>query len=1467
VDRRIPARATGFLTYGFPNGFDNGTEASGEVLVQDPGGWLQVRDTQALGCFIQPGFSGAPVVSQLDLRLMGMATAADRDKSTRLAFLLPAQQICRAFPPLAKPYRELFAFGEEDSDLFFGRDGFVAELKVKLDGHPFAAVIGPSGSGKSSVVLGGLVPRLREAGWQIVICRPLRDPLLQLGLGLASVVSPGPADFDSRNKKAEEWATRLRQDPARIVDLARAIGGGGTFGNQSPMLVVIDQFEELFTNDADAADGGVVRKTETTIESGSPRQAQFLAVLEAIAAQDPVSSPIRALATMRADFMNHALAIRRLASLLKDTDVKLGPMTAAELSEAVRRPARTFGVEFEEGLAEELVATMQARPGGLPMLQFALDRLWRKQDERMLTWAAYRGPDGKGGLETALNEHAEEVISRFGEAAWAGVRRVMLRLVRLGEDVAPDARAVARLREIGEADWPLAQKLADERSRLLTLGRDPETGEETAEVVHEALIGAWGRLRGWLIEDRDFGVWRQRLNEHLGSWSASPDDDLLLRGRVLAEALSWRESRGDDLNAQERAFVKASQDHARQEAEEALRQAQERERLANELAAAAQEREAAAKDLAEARGRALHEAQLARARQEAAAREAKGRQLAAEAVGAPPEMAAALAVEGWRRFPTPTAFRAAVTALSELPRYRTKHRGRVRAIAFSPEGDQLASCSDAGTVKTIHTMDGSELVYAGQYAGYERWANTVMSPLGDFVTIYAHDWARNIGTLRLISTADCLEVARYNHDGWNGGVTFSANGDLLAISSGDRTQVIRTAGGSEVAVIEHVTPTVPVAFSPAGDLMIIPGGDGQARLVRTVDMWEIGRIEDRGPVSTVAFSPTGDLFATAGAQGTVRLIRTCDCREMARVEHGELVRELVFSFAGDLLATTSGQGTTWLIRTSDGGEVAHFKHDGAGRAIAFSPTGDLLATASNDGTARLVRVADGREMARIGHQSPVLEVAFSPAGDVLATRSEDYSVRLIHTSGGKDISRVEHDGSVAAIAFSPRGDLLATGSGDRTARVISLVDGSETARIEHGGGVSTVAFSPTGDFLGTGSDDGGVQLIATADGVETAHVVHRDWVVALSFSPNGDLLATGSDDGTARLVRTADGIEVARIKHQKPVVAVAFSPKSHLLATASFDGHARLVRTTDAKEVLNISHGAPVSAVAFSPDDDLFAIAGKDGIAQIVCLTDRRQILRIEHGGSVTAVAFSPRGDLLATTSIDGTVRLFRVTDGNEVARIDLGSFVLAVAFDPSGDLLATGTAYGSLELIRTSDAGTIGRIEHGSSISEVAFSADGTLLATGCYDGSARLIRITDTTEAARVDHDGLVGAVAFSPASDMLATGSNDGSARLISVADGNEIARIDHGRPVRAVAFGPKGNQFATACEDGRARLLLMPGQVFDKLCRERIGRNLSAKEWTRHLGPLEEWVPTSPTWSSEPGLFSAWRKRNRAAQRNR
>jgi hypothetical protein len=307
-----------------------------------------------------------------------MAAAATRDPARRTAFIIPADQLEQAWPPLARPYKGLNTFREEDRRFFFGREVFVDELAAKLARMPFVAVVGRSGSGKSSLVRAALLPRLHdEGGWRILVMRPgapsadpfrnlavcLLDAVRDIGTGLAAML-----DEDA----VATLARSLHNDPSVLAERLRRLPGNGAA--ETRLLLVVDQFEELFTLVADPHEDD-----ERSV------RARFVACLSAAVdtthARDPAA---RCIVTLRADYMGRALGIRSLADILKDADIKLAPMNAAELRAAIEEPARMLGVRFENGLVDELVQSVGASLDALPLLEFTLAELWSRQRDRVI---------------------------------------------------------------------------------------------------------------------------------------------------------------------------------------------------------------------------------------------------------------------------------------------------------------------------------------------------------------------------------------------------------------------------------------------------------------------------------------------------------------------------------------------------------------------------------------------------------------------------------------------------------------------------------------------------------------------------------------------------------------------------------------------------------------------------------------------------------------------------------------------------------------------------------------------------------------------------------------------------------------------------------------------------------------------------------------------------------------------------
>ena len=441
------------------------------------------------------------------------------------------------------PYRGLAAFREEDSAHFFGRETDAEDLAARVAAQPLAAVVGGSGSGKSSLVFAGLFPRLRAQGtWRLAAFRPGDRPFEALAGVLADLLYE---DKIARAEKTKELAEKFaagRDDLATLMDLALE-------GSTDRLLLVVDQFEEVFTLTPDPA----VRARFLDLLCGT------LPDLAAAGHRRAPGGGHCLLLTLRADFMAHALGCAPLARAFDRYAPKLlGSIEDAEsLRAVIAEPARQLEVTWEPLLMERILRDLRAQTAGageperisLPLLQFTLERLWQRQTERTLTHLAY---EEIGGVQQALARHADGLLARLPAPEQERLRHIFTQLVCPGEGT-EDTRQVATKAQIGEAHWDLVTRLADDR--LVVTGRDAED-QETVELIHEALLRHWPPLRQWIAENRRFRLWQNRLRLELQEWTNhAQDPGALLHGARLAEAEDWLHRQAAALSPTERAFI------------------------------------------------------------------------------------------------------------------------------------------------------------------------------------------------------------------------------------------------------------------------------------------------------------------------------------------------------------------------------------------------------------------------------------------------------------------------------------------------------------------------------------------------------------------------------------------------------------------------------------------------------------------------------------------------------------------------------------------------------------------------------------------------------------------------------------------------------------------------------------------------------------------------------------------------
>ena len=433
------------------------------------------------------------------------------------------------------PYRGLFHFSPDDAEYFFGRELFIEELFTATQNRNFIPVLGASGSGKSSVVLAGLVPKLqREGHWLFTHFRPGSEPFYGLAEALVPLYTP---DLDNTDRIAQirKLANYFCNGDVLLVDVIAEIQQNHPHHR---LLLIADQFEELYT-----------------LCNDEKTRSHFLdSLLTIIPSSTSKSLSTVFVATMRADFLSYALSYPEFADQLK-SDIKLiRSMNRSELSEVIAKPAQKLGVTFEPGLIERILDDVESEPGNLPLLEFALTLLWEKRTNQQLTHADY---EAIGEVQGALASHADTIYKNLNAAKQQQVSRMFMQLVRPGEGT-EDTRRVATKAELGEKNWSLVQDLADER--LVVTSRSAD-GQETVEVAHEALIQHWQLLQSWIDENRSQIIQKSRIERLALEWQDNKkSQDYLLQGNQLNESQAFqkKESANLTLSSLSREFIRQS---------------------------------------------------------------------------------------------------------------------------------------------------------------------------------------------------------------------------------------------------------------------------------------------------------------------------------------------------------------------------------------------------------------------------------------------------------------------------------------------------------------------------------------------------------------------------------------------------------------------------------------------------------------------------------------------------------------------------------------------------------------------------------------------------------------------------------------------------------------------------------------------------------------------------------------------
>ncbi|HWO51272.1 MAG TPA: BTAD domain-containing putative transcriptional regulator, partial [Ornithinibacter sp.] len=1152
----------------------------------------------------------------LAVQRVGVAAAATGSSSAELAsaraeladsvvLLRDATTDAEQPDPRVCPWRGLAAYDVDDARWFAGRERLVAELVSRLAGSRLLALVGASGSGKSSALRAGLLAALSadvlpgSGGWRVVTLRPGPHPMREL--------ARRSLDATGRDEVAD-----------LLTHLVTASGD-----QEGRVVVAVDQFEEVWTVCADDAE-----------------RRQFLDTLTELAT-DPRSS-VSVVLAVRADFMGELADHDALRTLVNDGTALVGPMTPAEVRRAVERPAAVARLVLDDGLADTVVSDAGDEPGLLPLLSTAMAQLWERRDGTALTYAAYVG---LGGLSGAIATLAEETFAGLSNTEQDTARLLLLRLTGPGDGAGVTRRRVP-LREVESLPHSGIRQVVEElaAARLLTVT------DGHVEVAHEALFREWPRLRTWLVEDAAGRAVQRRLAVAASEWDADGrEPSALWAGTRLASGLEVLGSRPDELTPTEHEFLEAGRDalDAEQHAaeERAVSTARQNRRL---------------RWLVAGIGVILVAAMVAgllawRSRQEAQAASvsAEAKRLAASALNIEyPDTALLTAVESTKIEQSPETYGALLTLLARQPQvaHRVRTPDRFLRIAASPEGDAVFLGENNSRVSAVDTESG-RVLWATELPGGDQAGSLAVTPDGSGVLV-SHVGPQS-GVVRLDSrTGDLV---------WQIG-----EAELIAAAPQAGPELdsggFRTDGRYVTASSTHV---FSLDAASGEVLSAVPWPEPLTSGSDLLAVWPDGRVsrdDPQKPGDGIVFDPARPARGLAHTDGVVLAVAPDASRALIsrdtetgsdyRVVDGRTLRDLtktvglpefsrgaVFSGDGTKAAITVDRGVRILDPETMAMERPMVGHSGSVMGLAFAgPGGNALWTAGRDGTSVAFDLS--------GQRTPITERAADP--DPHVGRSAPAVGR------GVSLDLLERDPNTAYVTDLTTG----TNTGRLDHDLAGHLAGWDPTAVHQ---VTAVSITPDGSTALVGLEgyipesgpveDAGFVVVFDAETQQQRAVVPMPWpVYGIAMAPDGRRAVVNGlsgyavlDVASARVVGQPVRLDAVEW-HGDWTAGAEVSPDGRLAALARDSdlllvdvGSGALVRRAAVEE------GKTLQGVAWTGDSAAVAVGTESGRLHVVSAASLEPAAapRLITGGWVTDLEMSPDGRMLASVGTDGDITLW----------------------------------------------------------------------------------------------------------------------------------------------------------------------------------------------------------------------------------
>jgi WD40 repeat protein len=1155
----------------------------------------------------------APDIQQLDLqrdREGGLERLAG--ELTRLALDAQAGFV---WDPMRPPYPGLLAFEKEDAAVFFGRDDDIRGLIERLNARrvrgdiKFVTLLGSSGSGKSSVVRAGVLPRLERDKHNWIILppfRPRRDPVSEFARAACEALGTPEGWRVWRDGFVSPDGVRKLEE---LADALRLRAGA----REAHVLVTIDQGEELFT----------VATPELV--------GHLFGLLDRATTED---APVVVLMALRSDYLGR---LQAAAGTLRLDEFSLGPFPLARVRQVIEGPARIAGI----GVEEELVASVLADMGtddALPLLAFMLRELHDRfggrraqtSGELDLSLAHYQmlgdAATGLNPLENAVRKRADEVVDslRLPDDSLVALREAFVGAMVRIDDEGQYVRRSALWDDLPAPAQPVLEEFA--KARLVVIRHD--AGARMVEVAHEALLRKWKRLRAWLDAEREFLIGKAQLRYALVDFEGAAKtekDDALLQGLPLARAREWLKDHARALTQEERGYIDAS--IARDDTESSRKVRRRRIAWAGAVAFV---------------GLALGALFLAR-EQQAASTQAEAAALAVQArsnLSTDPIRAVALAAraaETRLSVDTQSIVLEGILALSpHLAKVQRVPHLQPAAVVWAPDSAAVAVGGEGGRLVQWQPFASPRAkTVVEMMAGPASTSDKARSPIvnlawndGFLTAVLANGQAIKVDTAsqRMVST-QLFQVQRVSQ------AAIGTTGHLLVAQTADDIRYFDCASafstgrpnctGSSVA---SGHPSA-VALDDEHSVAALGFDDGTVQVVGVGRnaLKESFRLDDHAKIVSLAWSRDGLHLAVGTVNGRA-LVSDVRGRLLAEMpKQSDSVSALAWDSSSLRLASVCNSVTicVWQLSGADGAAsslqlVALLTgHSEMVRSLAFARDGRMVASAANDDTVRLWSVGD------VDRSFFTLD-----AGDDVALTALDVSVEGKSLAAGDDRGGVHvwslatlsreaslrsQDAEIAAIGWSPRGSTLAIGDNEGRVTIRSWPDDGKPKSIVVEPPLSGLRWLPDGSgILTSGSLDGAIVARSVqGDRTDKFEKGHREAVLGLAVGLDGRTLL--STDALGKIGRW--NISTRKLSGElrdsgTSRDTVAYSHDGRRFLVAGNDGDVLVFRSESDEEPIRCSSGSQqLDGAGFSPDDSVVAAVSKDAILHIWSLSDRCEIL------------------------------------------------------------------------------------------------------------------------------------------------------------------------------------------------------------------------------------------------------------------